>query len=274
MSNQNLARTHELSDQNQALWDYLDALLQEVPEGDIEEPAPAARKPLFAESAPEPAEEASARAPVTRLRQPVAEPPAVPEPRIEVPEPAVDEEIDAPADEIPAETEPEPESRIGAPETVEGAVPEEARVPEWAEPDFQALIFHVGGLKLAVPLVKLHSVVPWEDQVTPMPNQPGWCHGLFHYRGHNVRVVDTATLVLPADKRAEDGADQPEQILVVGDGRWAMSCSRVGDVVRLKPAEVKWRTANGQRPWLAGTVREKLCAVMDTEAFADMLDSA
>ncbi|MBA1149564.1 chemotaxis protein CheW [Ectothiorhodospiraceae bacterium WFHF3C12] len=278
MSKQNLAETRTLSDQKQALWDYLDALLQEVPEDDVEAAAPAARKPLFAEPEPETAE--PVRAPVTRLRQPVTEPPAPAEPEVEVPgddvpEVDVPREEEAEAFEAPIADEPEPQIETPAAEqAVEHPEPAEAEVPEWAEPDFQALIFHVGGLKLAVPLVKLHSVVPWEEQVTPMPNQPGWCHGLFNYRGHNVRVVDTAALVLPADKRAEAAADTPEQILVVGDGRWAMSCTRVGDVVRLKPGEVKWRTARGQRPWLAGTVREKLCAVMDTEAFADMLDRA
>lgn len=251
MSNRNVARTEYLADQKQALWNYLDALLQEVPEH-TDAGEPPVETLTVAEGPDVVADPDVLEAPT--YQEEACEPLA---PEFEEAQPE-----SPPAVEMtPAPVE-EPEPEAGSP------------VPEWAEPDFQALIFHVGSLKLAVPLVKLHSVVPWEDQITPTPNKPDWCHGLFHYRGHNVRVVDTARLVLPPEKRALDGAGQPTQILVVGDGRWAMSCTSIGDVVKLTPGEVKWRTAQGRRPWLAGTVRERLCAVMDTEAFAAMLDDA
>lgn len=256
MSKHNLAQTRYLSEQKQAVLDYLDALLQEIPD---EEPDAEGQRAAESVDAQAPSAQDLEPATVTRLRD-TPEPSAEPEPApFSTEETTLDEAFPASAQE---------------PEETAAEARQAANVPEWAEPDFQALIFQVGGLKLAVPLVKLHSVVPWADQVTPMPNQPAWCHGLFTYRGHNVRVVDTATLVLPPEKRHLDDADAPSKILVVGDGRWALSCSRVGEVVRLTPGEVKWRTAKGQRPWLAGTVRERLCAVMDTEAFAAMLDHA
>lgn len=268
MSKPDAMRTETLSDQKQALRDYLDALLQEVPaEGEPApvDPQPAQRQPLFAGAAPQ------GPAPVTALRQRQTPRPSSPQPLAAGPQPGHESEPATPVQTARSEADVSAQNSV---EAVSAPPRDEAGPPAWAQPDFQALIFHVGGLKLAVPLVKLHSVVPWEDQITPMPNQPAWCHGLFHYRGHNVRVVDTATLVLPPEKRAEMAHAPPEQILVVGDGRWAMSCTRLGDVVRLRPEQVKWRTARGRRPWLAGTVREKLCAVMDTGAFADMLDRA
>jgi purine-binding chemotaxis protein CheW len=159
------------------------------------------------------------------------------------------------------------------PQTADAA--SDSGLPDWAEPDFQALLFQVARLNLAVPLVKLHSVVPWEDAaVSAMPNQPPWCHGVFRYRDRNVTVIDTGRLVLPDDRREELEAQEaePEKILIVGDGRWGLACRTVGEVVRLTPDEVKWRSGGGKRPWLAGTVLGRLCALMDTEAFAAMLE--
>ncbi len=224
-----------LLDQQDALWGYLDDLLREVPPHTIEdEPDPPAPVPAPAVLRPE-----------------FAEPAAVPS-------------AGARAGELPAA------------EPAEVSDTASRCPPEWAEPDFQALIFHVGPLNLAVPLVKLQSVIPWNEQISALPNQPPWCHGAFHYRERNVVVIDTARLVLPRQHRDDAAPAEIEKahILIVGDGCWGLACRTVGEVVRLRPDEVKWRGAGGQRPWLAGTVLGRLCALMDTSAFADMLNTA
>lgn len=216
----------------EALWSYLDALLREIPK-----PSAAVAEEIqdWDPSALEPAGPSIAKLPVAALA-PAAAVVSVPE------------------------TQPEP-----------AAVQPRER-PAWAEAEFQALLFSVGGLSLAVPLVALQSVSPWPEQgVTPMPNQPHWCHGLLRYRGHNVRVVDTAAMVIPADRAELMPTEPPEHLLIVGDGRWALACSAIGDVIRLAPEQVRWRSHRGSRPWLAGTVLERLCALIDTEAFAAML---
>lgn len=241
-------RKQVLVAQQQAILDYLDALLRELPEEypDEEAVTPAAPAPV----------KVAAEAPPPVVARVEAEPIAKPAP-VQVREREEIQEWDPQALAAAAPPEPEPAPR-----------PRVAEVPAWAEPDFQALLFEVEGLKLAVPLVKLHSVVEWTDQVTPVPGQPQWCHGLLRYRERNVRVVDTARLVLPEDKRR---GEEPRHILVVGDGSWALSCSSIGNVIKLAPNEVKWRSASGQRPWLAGTVLHHLCALLETEAFAQML---
>ena len=141
--------------------------------------------------------------------------------------------------------------------------------PDWARDGFQALLFNVGSLRLAVPLVRLHGVLPWPEAIAAMPGQPSWSLGLMRHRDRNVRVVDTATLVgVPGD-----GGQRPvpSNVLIVGDGEWALAADSISDVLHLEPGEVKWRSAQGRRPWLAGTLLERLCALMDTDAFAGML---
>jgi purine-binding chemotaxis protein CheW len=137
------------------------------------------------------------------------------------------------------------------------------------------MIFHVGQLRVAVPLVKLHRVLRWDEshQVEPYAGQPGWIHGALYHRKRFVRVVDTAELVLPANHRPPLEERRQGKLLIVGDGSWALACQEVGEVFRLTPDQVQWRSAYGRRRWLAGTVSERLCALLDTDEFAQLLEN-
>ncbi|MFV8833626.1 chemotaxis protein CheW [Aquisalimonas sp.] len=267
MSNSSQRQQPTLVDQHDAIRDYLDALLQEIP--DLEADAVPASEPV-ATPQPEPVAAEPVAAEPTRGPEPVVEPEPVPMPdpapvsaRESAPEVAPDEPVTEPVEESTAEV---------APPATDPVIEEPAARRDEA---VQALFFTVGGLKLAVPLTELHSVVPWRDvEVTPMPRQPEWHMGLMRYRNRNVRVIDTVTMVLPPDKRqTEEALAAPEHILVVGDGGWGLACHAIGDVVRLRPDEVKWRKQGSQRPWLAGTVIGHLSALIDTSAFTRMLET-
>ena len=59
--------------------------------------------------------------------------------------------------------------------------------------------------------------------------------------------------------------------MVIDEGRWALACSKLGDVIELEPEQVKWRTDAGKRRWLAGTAIELMCALLDIDALTDEL---
>lgn len=160
------------------------------------------------------------------------------------------------------------------PKTAPVAAPQEQPEPEWGRGSFQAMLFKVGGLTLAVPLIELSGVQEWvADRVTPMPGHADWYLGLVEYRGISVPVVDTAQLVLPADRLSSllPPEERIQRIVFIGDGRWGLACDGVAEVISLEPDEVRWRSARTQRRWLAGTVIEQMCALLDPAAFAQML---
>ncbi len=158
---------------------------------------------------------------------------------------------------------------------VEAAPPAVEPRPEWGEEPFQALLFKVWGLTLAVPLVELSGIQEWHaDQVTPMPGHAPWYLGLMQYRDNSVPVVDTAHLVLPPDRLARldtSAAERLGRVVFIGDGRWGLGCDSVAEVITLEPDQVSWRTSRAKRRWLAGTVIEQMCALIDPPAFAEML---
>ena len=141
-------------------------------------------------------------------------------------------------------------------------------LPEWASSRFQVLLFEVAGLTLAVPLVKLKGVVPNDQGCTSMPGHSPLFPGVVPYQGQQSKVVDTARFLLPADRSAqlsEDAGERMQHLIMIDGGRWALACSRIGDVIELGSDDVKWRGRNGKRLWLAGTVIERMCALLDID---------
>lgn len=148
--------------------------------------------------------------------------------------------------------------------------------PEWAESDFQAMLFKVAGLSLAVPLVELNGIVECDlSEVTAMPGHADFYLGLMSHLDKTVPLVDTARFVLPPDKLQILTADKPEEritrVVMISDCQYGLACDEVNEVVTLSPDAVRWRTQRTSRRWLAGTVIEHMCALIDANAFAELL---
>lgn len=151
----------------------------------------------------------------------------------------------------------------------------ESIVPAWANEPFQILLFEVAGLKLAVPLIELSGVIEWNNSVTEMPGHADFYMGILQHLGYKIAVIDTARMVLPVNKMASLVGDNPRErvkhIVMIDDYRWGLACDKIGEVITLKPEEVRWRTSKTTRSWLAGTVIEHMCALLNSEGFSTML---
>ncbi|VAW62513.1 hypothetical protein MNBD_GAMMA11-3074 [hydrothermal vent metagenome] len=257
-----------LTKHDRAINEYLESLLLEIDEGvaSINSPLQSEKKAVVAE------------------KQPVYEQPSSPSPSPSPPPTVVGlEQLVSEVPDVIAETISDVQTRqqstaqIATPPDIEmqpDAV-EETVVPEWGQKEFQCLLFKVSGLSLAVPLVKLKSVIPWDENITQTPNQTRWYLGLVKHLEYQVKVIDTAMLVMPEnrhDKIALDSTERLSHILLVDDYKWGLACDSIGEVIWLKTDDVKWRKNKTSRAWLSGTALEHLCAIMDTEVFAQMLD--
>ena len=179
----------------------------------------------------------------------------------------------------PAQTHPRPvpvapDLAVAEPLAVSRASADVADVPVLPKEAFQALLFTVAGLTLAVPLIELHGIVEWDaGAVTPMPGHAAFYLGLLHYRERSVPIIDPAPLVLPAERqrRLGDPRDRVARVVMIDEGRWGLACDAVHEVVTLQPQQVRWRTRRTARRGLAGTVIDHMCALLDTRAFAGLL---
>ena len=203
------------------------------------------------------------------LEVPVVE--VVPEVKVEAP-PVVEipqEVIEESKVETPIET-------AAVADIVEKVASPESIIPEWASEPFQVLLFEVAGIKLAVPLIELSGVIEWKDGITEMPGHADFYMGILQHLDYKIAVIDTARMILPANKLEEFIDDDPRErvnhIVLIDDYKWGLACDKIGEVITLKPDEVRWRTSKTSRGWLAGTVIEHMCALLNSEGFSAMLE--
>ena len=236
--------------QHAALQGYLDALLTDsTPEPSrVEAPEPAQPAPFL--EPPVPA--------VTFTLPPVA-----------LAEPLISTEQISQLPTSVVATEQQSELTVEVPAaTVKAAQPSISR---WAEGPFECLLFDVAGLTLAVPLAALGTIYPYQaDQLTPLFGQPDWFVGILPTAGANLKVLETARWVMP-ERYTADMRDGLKYVISINGYDWGLAVHQVRHSIHLQPEEVKWRTQRGKRAWLAGTVIEHMCALLDVEILAELI---
>ncbi len=146
--------------------------------------------------------------------------------------------------------------------------------PTWAQQRFECLLFKVAGLTLAVPLVELGGVLVVEKDLRPLFGQPDWFLGLLPSKATGtVKAVDTARWVMP-EKYTDAAGNGFKYVVLMAGSDWGMACHSVEDAITLEPHQVRWRSDRSRRPWLAGTVIDHMCAIMDVAALRELLQQS
>jgi len=146
-----------------------------------------------------------------------------------------------------------------------------AAVKEYRQGRFQALFFEVAGLKVALPLKELGGIHQI-GTLNTLPGKPAWYKGVMLYREQKINVVNTAMWVMP------EKYDQPlaeklnyQYVIMLGKSSWGLACESLVNTMTLEQDDVKWRSAEGKRPWLAGLIKQHMCALLDVEALIALL---
>ncbi len=137
---------------------------------------------------------------------------------------------------------------------------------------FQALFFYVGGLTIAVPLVELggiHNI----DKTTNLMGKPAWFKGVMLHRDEKINVVDTAEWVMPekCDQTMKSSLNY-QYVIMLNNSSWGLAAEKLVDTVVLKEDEVKWLDTSSKRPWLAGLVKDKMCALLEVDSLIQLLN--
>ncbi len=146
--------------------------------------------------------------------------------------------------------------------------------PQWATERFECLIFTVAGLKLAVPLVSLGSIHQIDRKFNALPGQYDWFLGILQTpNSGNIKVLDTARWVMP-ERYDASKRDSLAFVITIHGQPWGLACHGVEQSITLQPEQVKWRGQRGKRPWLAGTVVDHMCSLIDTQGFNEIISLA
>jgi purine-binding chemotaxis protein CheW len=279
--------TGPTSSTDQTLQDYLDSLLQVEPP--VEEKLASVKFAAASNIATLPAAPRPVRpAPVRPYAEPIRTlnlrlPPVVEPPPAAVDVPVAEKIVVAPIVEPVPETAAarvEPASTAPVIESLDAELSLEQMAapaawlangrPSWAQQPFECLLFKSGGLTLAAPLVELGSIYPMEaGSLTTVFGQTSWFIGLLPVKEYNARAIDTAMVVMPERYQAAM-RDAYRYLITLYGSDWGLAVDEVVNSVVLDPADVRWRGQRGKRPWLAGTVVEQMCALLDISQLAWM----
>lgn len=145
--------------------------------------------------------------------------------------------------------------------------------PAWAQKNFEVLLFDVAGLTLAVPLIALGQIQPITGALTPLFGQADWFMGIQPTPAGKIRTVNTAKFVMP-ERYDETFLDSAKYVISIAGVPWGLAVDSVKQPVTLAPEDVKWRGERSKRPWLAGMVKERMCALLDVPRIGQMLMAA
>jgi len=145
---------------------------------------------------------------------------------------------------------------------------------------FQTLIFNVGKLPLAVPLLKLGGIVHMsvEQDITPLVGTPDWFMGLVPNERGNLMVIDTQKYLMPEQSSASTentcgNKGNYEYLILLDDSNWALACHSVGDAKNLTLNDIRWSEKSSSRPWFGGMVVEYMSALVEVDELINMLAS-
>ncbi|SEG34461.1 chemotaxis protein CheW [Vibrio hangzhouensis] len=150
-------------------------------------------------------------------------------------------------------------------------VPQQWRNGERAE-GFQVLYFDVNGVTFAVPLDELGGIHQM-GELNHLIGKPSWYLGLQSSRENKLDVVDTARWVMPDVLSDNAHQDVYEYIVMLGESNWGLASSELKGTELLMPEAVRWREKAGKRPWLAGMVKQQMCALVHVSELIDMLNA-
>ena len=138
--------------------------------------------------------------------------------------------------------------------------------------DFQVLYFDVNNVTFAVPLDELGGIHRISE-LNHLIGKPAWYLGLQTSREQKFDVVDTAKWVM-ADKLLDEHYKESYQyVVMLGESMWGLASHQLMGTETLNVDKVRWRELPGKRPWLAGMVKEKMCALIHVQALIDMLNA-
>ena len=131
------------------------------------------------------------------------------------------------------------------------------------------LMFRVADYALAMPLVQMRGVFPWNDKLTRLPHSPDWLLGLTRHRNRKLSVIDSTKILGLSPLLTV----LPKYILVLDDDEWAMTCTELGAVVKLKYEDIQWRK-NISSQIALGTIRNSLACLLSPLGIVDALKRA
>jgi len=138
------------------------------------------------------------------------------------------------------------------------------------ENEFQVLFFELSGLTFAVPLADLGGIHHLDDSINVLFGKPNWFSGVMTHNKSLFNIVDTAQWINTGE--SAQTLNYTHYILL-GSTQWGLSCEKLMGTESLLRSQIQWRKTPGKQPWLAGTVKQRMCSLIHAEELVKLLNN-
>jgi len=136
-------------------------------------------------------------------------------------------------------------------------------IPVWVNEDITCLSARIGGLTILIPAEYIECIQNVTGRLASSAKMPVWVYELVDDEEEPIQIVNTRKLVFGGVKSHHILPDSRSYAILLDDGAWGLSCDAIGDVVKLKKEDIRWRGKTGKRRWLAGTVSDHNAVILD-----------
>ena len=128
---------------------------------------------------------------------------------------------------------------------------------------FQVLLCKIANLTIAVPLLELGGIHQL-DKISTIAGKPDWFKGILIKGDVKYQCIDATHWIMP-EKFSAGSLEKIDYKFAIQLGKtpFVLCCDSVSTTIELTKDEIKWRIDDKKRPWLAGILKDKMCALID-----------
>jgi len=147
---------------------------------------------------------------------------------------------------------------------------EESPIPLWAQKPFECLLVKSAGMNLMLPAMSVSYIELINKKIIRLPLDVEAFRGVLTLRQRSVAVIDLVALISENASAAIKSSTQVEShhvehVIVMENGKYALACDDIGELIMLETESVRWNKASFNNPMFAGIVPEYLCPIINID---------
>ena len=127
---------------------------------------------------------------------------------------------------------------------------------------FAVLLCDIANVTVAIPLIELGGIHKL-SKLSVIAKQPSWCKGILVKGNEKFTCIDAAKWVAPNKVVSSDPQGDYKFAVQLGKTSYLLCCDNISTTIEISSDDVKWRTDTTSRKWLAGLLKERMCALID-----------
>ncbi|MGB1800892.1 MAG: chemotaxis protein CheW [Gammaproteobacteria bacterium] len=154
----------------------------------------------------------------------------------------------------------------------------DSSIPAWGQQAFKCLTVKLDGMNLMIPAMSVSYVEFINKKILRLPLEVEAFRGIVTLRERSVAVIDLHKLISKngvSYNQSEKNVEEchVEYVIVMEDGSYALACDEVGEMVELRPEDIRWHKASFNNPLFAGVVADELCAIVNIDKVQQQVEA-